>query len=429
MKFIKNITYIILAVVLLGSQVVIPDFIEEAQAESLKDLRAELATLEKEYNDKQHEKEVTEAEIAAAKKEVDRISIEQEEIEQEIKDITAEMETLKQQIEDKNEQIKEIIAYYQLSATGSDAYLEYVFTATDFTDFIYRMAIAEQLSDYNDKLISDYEDLILQNEKKKEELSNKTIELDNMTKELEKKMKELRVELKETMEGALSVEEEIQVLKDTIKQREKTYEAYKCEETLEYKACLAKAPQNELPVGTAFFRPVVSGRISSNYGYRSFTLNGKPYSDFHYGLDFATSHGSTVYSIANGRVVATINAKSIYDNDKKKKKICGGNKVYIVHTINGKDYTSAYYHLATINVKVGEIVTYDTKIGTVGGSPGIEYWDNCSTGSHVHLQMGKGHYLTDYYTYSGFVSHRMNPREVVNAPALGGSFSDRKRKY
>ena len=76
MKFIKNITYIILAVVLLGSQVVIPDFIEEAQAESLKDLRAELATLEKEYNDKQHEKEVTEAEIAAAKKEVDRISIE-----------------------------------------------------------------------------------------------------------------------------------------------------------------------------------------------------------------------------------------------------------------------------------------------------------------------------------------------------------------
>ena len=173
MKFIKNITYIILAVVLLGSQVVIPDFIEEAQAESLKDLRAELATLEKEYNDKQHEKEVTEAEIAAAKKEVDRISIEQEEIEQEIKDITAEMETLKQQIEDKNEQIKEIIAYYQLSATGSDAYLEYVFTATDFTDFIYRMAIAEQLSDYNDKLISDYEDLILQNEKKKEELSNK----------------------------------------------------------------------------------------------------------------------------------------------------------------------------------------------------------------------------------------------------------------
>ena len=48
-------------------------------------------------------------------------------------------------------------------------YLEYVFTATDFTDFIYRMAIAEQLSDYNEKLISDYEDLIIENEKKKEE--------------------------------------------------------------------------------------------------------------------------------------------------------------------------------------------------------------------------------------------------------------------
>ncbi len=429
MKFIKNISYIILIFVLLGSQVVIPDFVPNIEAKSLKNLRDELAALEKEYQDNQNEKEATEAEIASARKQIDKIGKEQEDIAEEIKNITADMKQLDEQIDAKNDQIKDIISYYQLTATGSDAYLEYVFTATDFTDFIYRMAIAEQLSDYNEKLISDYEDLIIENEKKKEELSNKTIELDKKTKELEKKVSELRVALKETMEGALSIEDEIKIMKAAIKEYEKMYKDYKCEETDDYKVCLAKAPSNQLPPGTAFFRPVVSGRISSNYGYRSFTLNGKPYSDFHYGLDFASTHGNSVYSIANGKVVAIRNAKATYDADPKKKKICGGNEVFIIHTVNGKDYTSGYFHLATINVKVGDVVTYDTKIGTVGGNPKIEYWDNCSTGAHVHLQMATGHYLSDYYSYSSFTSHKMNPRNVVNAPALGKSFSGRNTKY
>lgn len=38
---------------------------------------------------------------------------------------------------------------------GDNVYLEYIFEATSFTDFIYRSAIVEQLTKYNDELIDD----------------------------------------------------------------------------------------------------------------------------------------------------------------------------------------------------------------------------------------------------------------------------------
>ncbi len=429
MKYIKKISYVLLIIILLGVQVVIPDFIPEAEAKSLKNLKDELATLKKEYQENQGKQQATEAEIQAANNQITKLSEEKFALEEEIENLNAQIEQLNQDIENKNEDIKEIIQYYQLTATGQNAYLEYVFASTDFTDFIYRMAIAEQLSDYNEELIREYEDLIIESERKKQEVSNKIVELNKKSKELERNIVELQNVLSETMDGAISIEEEIASVEKIIKSYEKYYIEYKCDETEEYSACMAKAPSNQLPPGTAFYRPVVSGTVSSNFGPRSFMLNGKPYSDFHYGLDFATSHGSKIYSVANGKVVYIQNAKASYD--KNKEKVCGGNKIYITHTVNGKNYTSAYFHVASINVKVGDIVTYDTVVATVGGVPSIEYWESprCSTGAHVHLQLATGHYLSDYMFYSNFTAKSFNPRNVLNAPAEGKRFTDRKTKY
>ena len=255
---------------------------------------------------------------------------------------------------------------------------------------------------------------------------NQNVKLDAKTKELEKELSKLSIELKGTVEGALSIEEEISVAENTIKQYEKTYEAFKCDEKMDYKACL-ESNKDVLPPDTAFYRPVVSGYISSGYGPRTYKLNGKWKSDFHYGLDFATSHGSKIYAVAAGRVVAIVNAKALYSQNKKK--ICGGTKVYIIHTVNGKKYTSTYMHMASYSVKVGDVVTKDTVIGKVGGSPSIEYWDNCSTGAHAHLMMSTGHYTIDYTSSSTLTSRSFDPHEVVNAPKEGGSFKNRTTKY
>ena len=45
--------------------------------------------------------------------------------------------------------------FVQIS-NGETNYLEYIFGATDFTDFIYRVSVAEQLGEYNDRLIKEY---------------------------------------------------------------------------------------------------------------------------------------------------------------------------------------------------------------------------------------------------------------------------------
>ena len=53
-----------------------------------------------------------------------------------------------------HEEIKQIIHYYQVSSSEA-FYLEYVFKAKDYTDFIYRLALAEQLSEYRENTIAE----------------------------------------------------------------------------------------------------------------------------------------------------------------------------------------------------------------------------------------------------------------------------------
>lgn len=419
MKYLKKLSYVILITILIASQVVIPDFTENVSASSLKTLKAELAVLKAKQQENKNKQAATAEEISKATREVNKISEEKEKIVQEIEKLNKEIEQLNLDINAKNEEIKDIISYYQLTATGEDAYLEYIFTATDFTDFIYRMAIAEQLSNYNTRLINEYNELITKNETKKNELSLKNIELNNKTKALEKKLIELSHELANTNESILSVDDEIESLKETISVYEKLYKSNGCNEAEDYDECFAKTPEGTLPEGTAFYRPVVKGYVSADWGwYRPFG-----YDMWHYGIDFAgTGYKAPVYSSGTGQVVAIVDAKALYASTKKN--VCGGNKVYINHTINGKKYTTGYYHLATINVRVGDIVTYNTQVGTVGGTS-AEYWDNCSTGAHVHLQVASGHFLGS----SSFNASSFNPRNVLNAPSVGKSFSNRSQAF
>ena len=107
---------------------------------------------------------------------------------------------------------------------------------------------------------------------------------------------------------------------------------------------------------------------------------------------------------------------------------CGGNQVYINHIINGQRYTTLYAHLASYTVSIGQTVTKDTIIGYVGGNPGIEWWDGCSTGTHVHLQISSGWYPS-LMSWSGFSNNSFDPRRVINIPAKGTWFSNRYAQY
>ncbi len=413
MKILKKISYVIVVIITLLVELSVPSKQGnvDAKGETLREFKEKLAKEEAQLQANQNEQQKTESEIASSKKKIKQISQEKLDIEDDVDDLTKEIEQLNNEIVDMNDEIEDIISYYQLSDIGETAELEYVFNADDFTDFIYRMAITEQLTEYNTQTIKEYNQKISDNEEKKVELADKKKSLNNKQKELEGYIQNQQTSLNKTLEGALDIKEEIKATKKLIDLYENTYKC-KLDETID--ECTA----GKLPADTAFYRPVVSGRVSSNYGSRTYKLNGRWTSDFHYGLDFSSTHGSNVYASAAGVVAAIFRRQS-----------CGGNMVYINHLVNGKRYTTGYYHLADYTVKVGDRVTSNTVIGHVGGSSKYETWDRCSTGSHNHFTVSTGNWGNEFKSYSGFIARNINPRKVVNAPALGGSFTSRTRKY
>ena len=413
MKILRHFAYIVMTVLLIISFTSIPEVKDnvEAKAKTLRDLKNELAASEAKLAANQREQAMTQAEINNSKSTINSITNQKMTIANDIEQLTKDVKQLNEDIVNLNQELKDVIRYYQMSNSGDSGAMEYVFDSSDFSDFIFRTAVSEQLSEYNANKIKEYNDKIAQNEKKKVELADKTKELNNKESELENYIDSQQGRLSKFTEGAVSLKEEVAAHRKLVDLYEKTY---KCKLDQSLDDCVG----NRLPPGTAFYRPVVSGRVSSNYSGRCVLLKRGYDCSFHYGVDFAVPHKSKVYSTANGVVAAIFTRSS-----------CGGNMVYINHLVNGKKYTSGYYHLAQINVRVGQAVTYNTVIGLSGGDPRYETWDGCSTGAHVHFTTSTGNWGTQYKNYSGFISKQINPRSIVNIPALGTSFTSRQRKY
>ena len=406
-SFFNKVIKLSIILVIVGITLILPSNLEKVEAKTLRDLKNELAQKEKELANAQNEKRLTQQQIENKKKSISDINVEISSIYEEIDEITLQVEKLNEEIVEKEQEIKDIMNYYQLS-NGESAYLEYIFNAADYTDFIYRMAIAEQLSDYNDKLVDEYNEKIEENENKKKALSNKTVELNNKQKQLEKELASLGTQLGEILDENVTIEDDIKSVKKLIN----TYEnVYGCGLDEDISTC----GRGKLPAGTAFFRPTTSGRISANYGI----YYPWGYAMQHYGMDIAgTGHGAPVYSVADGRVAYITERAS-----------CGGNMVYVHHNVNGVAYTSGYFHLASINVKVGDTVTTSTVIGTVGGNLAYEWWDSCSTGTHLHLQLATTNIKEGLGFFTRFNSRHFNPRNVINFPCEGCWYSDRITKY
>lgn len=409
-KFLNETFNIFLCVIFLIVLLFVPT--ETTKAKTLGDLKDELNAKIEEYEKTQNEKNLTESQISNIKNNISSIYSEIEKNQNTILELNEQIEELKLNIEKKEAEIKEIIKFYQLSE-GESTYLEYIFGAADFTDFIYRMAISEQLTKYNKDLIAKQNQMIEDNKKAQDDLVKKEAELTKKQEELNKQLDSLGNKLSEIVDLKVDIEEEIKLQREAIQLYEKQYN---CKDSDEISVCTA----NKLPADTSFWRPLVTGHRSSEYGYRTYTLNGKTVTDFHTGIDITTYPNANVpvYAAAAGKVVGIVTRAS-----------CGGNKIYLNHTINGKHYTTAYVHLRSILVSVGDTVTKDTQIAVMGGNPYIETWDKCSTGAHLHFMIANGWYLDEYYDWNTLVSKTLNPRTIVNFPSGGNTFYNRTTKY
>ena len=107
----------------------------------------------------------------------------------------------------------------------------------------------------------------------------------------------------------------------------------------------------------------VNAPVSSAFGMRSDPFTGKP--QFHKGMDLAAPAGTPVVAALPGKVTS-VGYEPGY-----------GNNVVVEH---GDGLRTRYGHLASINVKVGDMVTSDDTLGKVGST-------GRSTGAHLHFEV------------------------------------------
>ena len=375
-----------------------------AHAKTLGDLERELKQKEAEYTENKNKRAQTQEEINQANQEIVRLQSSIDQIYIDMANLQVEIDYLNEEIKKKDQEMKDIIHFVQIS-NGESAYLEYAFGAQDFTDFIYRVAVSEQITSYNEKLIDQYNATIEESKKKQEELTRKQSEMANQKEKLESKKALLGQEIVDL--DAVSVD-----IADTIEYQKEVIELYKS------KGCssnedIATCGRSVLPQGTAFYRPTEAGYITSEWGPRD--LLGR---SWHEGIDIGAGVGTTVYAVGNGMVASVVRYN------------CGGNMVIVHHNINGRYYTSVYAHLSSVSVGKGQEVNRNTVIGYSGGSAGG--YDQCTTGPHLHVTIATGRFLVDYnnWTYELNQKYSINPRSVINFPGgLYNRWTDRISAY
>ncbi len=402
---LKKVFSLISIFILIFPNFVIPSFI--IKAKTLGDVEEELAKYKDDYENNRLLQQQTSQQMEATKQKIISANNEIIKANNEIMKLNEEIEELNISIANKEEEIKTILNFFQKS-NGESAYLEYAFGAKTFTDFIYRMAVSEQLAKYNKTLIKEYQDKISENNKKTKELDQKKKDLSSRQAELEKLYSSLSVELSNYENEQVDIEEEIRMKEDAIAM----YYEMGCTPSDDLDVCTAK----KLPPTTELFRPLKVGYVTQEFGYPDYDTSG--FYSFHGAIDVSTYDNNTpVYAAGAGMVVAISRNQS-----------CGSNIVYIQHRLySGETYTTAYWHLRRVYVSEGDTVTKDTQIGIMGGARSDG--DRCSTGAHVHFIVATGLYLKDYYYISTFNARRINPRLVVNFPAKYVTFKDRLIKY
>lgn len=364
-------------------------------AKTLRDLTNEVNKAQSKAQENKNNIQLTESQMATVKNEIEAIYKDIDRIQKEIEQKNKEIQQLQVKIEQKKEESKNLFRFLQISS-GESVYLEYIFGAKDFTDFIYRVSEVEQLTKYNDQVMKEMKELIEENDKKSKELAVKEKELGSKQEELNVNLAKLGEQRESLGETQKSLDEDVANAKEVLQM----YKNLGCKMDEDISTCGTTSSNGGGAVITSngFYRPLVQGCITSGYGNRNFN-GGK----FHYGIDASSSsniYNTKVYPMAAGRV-----AKILYASSGN----MGGNEILIHHTVNGQNYTTDYAHLASINVSQGQVVTKDTVLGIMGST-------GFSTGPHLHFALSKGRYYLDYYSYNTFIANSLNPGNYVSLP-------------
>ena len=316
------------------------DSAEKKRADAL----AEFNAVDKQINETEQEIDVLEKQIEQTKEDIAIKEFELEQAEADYRDYEGVF-------------LKRARVMYESSEIK---YLEILFGAKDFSDFLTKLEMISQLMKYDRSVL-----VQLDNTKKKIEATK--YELQEILKRQEENAKNL-AERKSALSKVLETKSNL--LREAEKDAEKykaIYDAAEAEEAALIRNNSDALSYNANPItynGGNFAWPVPGvGKITSKYGYRIHPVYKTQ--KFHNGIDIGAGYGINIVASADGVVtLSTTNG--------------GYGKCVIIN--HGSGITTLYGHCSSLLVSKGDKVTKGQVIGKIG-STGV------STGPHLHFEV------------------------------------------
>jgi len=326
------------------------------EAITLKEYEDKVAQYKKEAQENQNAINKTQSEINSTNNYINSLKNEMVKISNEVSDLNAEIEKYNVMIQDKLLQSKQILEYMQLS-DGENLYLEYIFNADSTTELIYRKAVVEELINYNERAVSEMEQIIEDNKKRQIEIDKRKEEINNLQSQLSSKVVSLGEKKASLESGGVTVAEQIKIYEGIVN----SYKKLGCKSHHVIGVDCAVSGS-----AGSFRRPTTNGYVTQEAYY------SKNYT--HRGIDVGSynSRSEKIYPIADGRIY------KIYKDG------YGALCVLMEHynPKDGKYYSSLYVHLSAYSPHIweGKQVKSNEYIGYMGDT-GKAY------GVHLHLEV------------------------------------------
>lgn len=373
--------------------------LSEAQQEK-KTLENDLQKAKELIDSLKGSKEDIQSEVEKLDKQLNEISGKLKELEsrlskkrQEIADTESALNKAKEQEKKQYRNMKKRIQF--MYENGQTSYVEMLLSADSFTDFLNAVEYITQISQYDRKMLKEYQNMqvtIADTQKTLEtdyaslqSLQAKVQEEKQAVAALESAKKgELNAvadDLTDVQSVAKAYEAEIQAQNEVIAQIQAAQKRAAEQQAAQQQAQAAEenqgatdaagenqnTAQNTTPsgngqsTGSMMWPCPSSKRVTSDYGPRTSPTNGA--SSNHKGIDIGAAYGADIVAADGGTVLVATYSSS------------GGNYVIIDH---GGGLCTVYMHASSLTVSAGQTVSKGQVIAKVG-STGI------STGNHLHF--------------------------------------------
>ena len=373
--------------------------LSEAQQEK-KTLENDLQKAKELIDSLKGSKEDIQSEVEKLDKQLNEISGKVKELEsrlskkrQEIADTESALNKAKEQEKKQYRNMKKRIQF--IYENGQTSYVEMLLSADSFTDFLNAVEYITQISQYDRKMLKEYQNMQVTIADTQKTLETDYASLQSLQAKVQEEkqavaalesakkgeLNDVADDLTDAQTVAKAYEAEIQAQNEVIAQIQAAQKRAAEQQAAQQQAQAAEenqgatdaagenqnTAQNTTPsgngqsTGSMMWPCPSSKRVTSDYGPRTSPTNGA--SSNHKGIDIGAAYGADIVAADGGTVLVATYSSS------------GGNYVIIDH---GGGLCTVYMHASSLTVSAGQTVSKGQVIAKVG-STGI------STGNHLHF--------------------------------------------